>query len=152
MVLGLLAGGVARGMIVCLGIWTLALFFTPLSIAHPIALLLLMVLIATIFSCAGMMAALWAEDFGMLSMWNIYIIVPMALLGGVFHPMNLLPTSLNLLSHFNPMSYLVNGMRFCITGQSDLPFTICAAVALLMAGIFFIATVYLFKAGYKLRS
>lgn len=152
MVLGLLAGGVARGVIVCIGVWLMSLCFAPSFIAHPFILVYFMVLIAVIFSCAGMMAALWAEDFGMLSMWNIYIIVPLALIGGVFHPMVMLPKPLAIISHFNPMSYLVSGIRYSMTGVSDMPPTICAAVVFGMASFFFVATVYLFKVGYKLRT
>ena len=152
MVLGLLAGGVCRGIIVCLGVWLMAQFFDPSAIAHPLALLFFVPLIAVIFSCAGMMAALWAEDFGMLSMWNIYIIVPLALLGGVFHPMSMLPHPLFLISHFNPLSYLVSGIRYSVSGVSDLPIAVCAGVTFSLAILFFLVTVYLFKIGYKLRS
>ena len=152
MVLGLLAGGVARGIIVCLGVWATSLFFAPSSIAHPLALLYFMVMIAVIFSCAGMMGALWAEDFGMLSMWNIYVIVPLALMGGVFHPLSMLPEPLQILSHFNPLHYLICGIRWSMTNTGDTSLVVCAVVSSILAGLFFIATVYLFKMGYKLRS
>ena len=152
MVLGLLAGGVARGVIVCLGVWLVSLLFTPSTIAHPVTLIYFMLMISVIFSCAGMMGALWAEDFGMLSMWNIYVIVPMALLGGVFHPMSMLPPALKIISHFNPIYYLVEGIRYSMTGLTDTPIAVCAAISLGMAGLFFWATVYLFKIGYKLRT
>jgi ABC-2 type transport system permease protein len=152
MVLGLLAGGVARGIIVCLGVFAISLIYAPAYVLHPFVLLYFMAMIAVIFSCAGMMAALWAEDFGMLSMWNIYIIVPMVLLGGVFHPTRILPDSLQIIAHFNPMYYLVNGVRFSVTGISDTSIASCAAIAFGMALAFFGATVYLFKIGYKLRT
>ncbi len=152
MVLGLLAGGVARGLVVCYGVWTISQFFAPSMILHPFALIYFMLMIAIIFSCAGMMGALWAEDFGMLSMWNIYVIVPLALLGGVFHPLTMLPKPILILSHFNPLTYLINGIRFSMTGVSDVSIWICAGIAFLMAGTFFLTTVYLFKVGYKLRS
>lgn len=152
MVLGLLAGGVARGIVVFLGVWFIAQFFTPIPIAHPLVLLYFVILIAVIFSCAGMMAALWAEDFGMLSMWSTYIIVPLAVLGGVFHPMSMLPKAILILSHFNPMSYLVSGIRYGVTGVSDMSVSTAAAITLAMAALFFTATVYLFKIGYKLRT
>jgi ABC-2 type transport system permease protein len=152
MVLGLLAGGVARGVVVCLGVWIISLFFSPSIIAHPIALIYFMLMISVIFSCAGMMGALWAEDFGMLSMWNIYVIVPMAFLGGVFHPMSMLPSTLQIISHFNPIFYLVSGIRYSMTGICDAPIVICAVISFALAGLFFLATVYLFKIGYKLRS
>ena len=152
MVLGLLAGGVARGILVCLGVFGIAQAFLLTPVLHPFVLLYFMVLSAVIFSCAGMMGALWAEDFGMLSMWNIYVIVPLVLLGGVFHPLSLLPRSLQILSQFNPLHYLVNGIRFSITGVADVSVTTSAAVALAMALTFFFLTVFLFKIGYKLRT
>ena len=152
MVLGLLAGGVARGITVCLGVFVISLIFTPIEIKHPLVLLYFMAMISVVFSCAGMMAALWAEDFGMLSMWNIYIIVPLVLLGGVFHPTNMLPRSLEILTHFNPMYYLVSGIRFAVNGTADVSMIACTAIAFAMALTFFGATVFLFKIGYKLRT
>ncbi len=152
MVLGLLAGGVARGIVVCLGVWMVSLLFAPSLIMHPIAMLYFTLMIAVIFSCAGMMGALWAEDFGMLSMWNIYIIVPLALLGGVFHPLSMLPKPILIIAQFNPMTYLVSGIRYSMTGMSDIPIVTAAAIAFAMAALFFLATVYLFKIGYKLRT
>ena len=152
MVLGLLAGGVARGVVVCLGVYVTSLIFSPMTIANPLLLLYFMITIAVIFSCAGMIGALWAEDFGMLNVWNIYLIVPLVLLGGVFHPMSMLPPIAQLISHFNPMYYLVNGIRYSMTGVSQVPLLLCMAVSLGMALIAFYSTVYLFKIGYKLRS
>ncbi len=152
MVLGLLAGGVARGIMVCLGVWAVSLFFLPSGTLHPLGLLYFMTTISVIFSCAGMMGALWAEDFGMLSLWNIYFIIPLALMGGVFHPLSMLPEPLQILSHFNPLYYLICGIRWSMTGVSDTPIALCATVAFVLTVVFFIATVYLFKIGYKLRT
>lgn len=152
MVLGLLAGGVMRGVIVCLGVYFISLFFEFIPLYHPFILLYFILTISIVFSCAGMMGALWAEDFGMLSMWNIYVNVPLVLMGGVFHPMSMLPPMVQIISHFNPMFYLVQGVRYSVTGVSDVPVIFCAGVSLVMALTFFFFTVYLFKIGYKLRT
>ncbi len=152
MVLGLLVGGVARAVIVCMGVYAVGLLFAPLTIQHPFILFYFILTISIIFSCAGMMGALWAEDFGMLSLWNIYIIMPLVLLGGVFHPLTMLPEAIQHWSHLNPMFYLVNGMRYSITGVSDANVLICAITSLILAVVLFLATVYLFGIGYKLRT
>lgn len=152
MVLGLLAGGVVRGVVVCAGVYLMSLFFCPLPILHPLLLIYFTLTIAVIFACAGMMGALWAEDFGMLGVWSIYIIAPLVLLGGVFHPMSVLPKIIQHLSLFNPMYYLVNGIRYSVTGITDAPVALCALVSLSLALGFFFFTVYLFKIGYKLRT
>ncbi|MCA9393024.1 MAG: ABC transporter permease [Candidatus Omnitrophica bacterium] len=152
MVLGLLAGGVMRGVMVCTGIYLVSLIFGNIPALHPMLLLYFMVMISVIFSCVGMIAALWAEDFNMLNMWNIYIIFPLVLLGGVFHPIHLLPALVQDISKFNPMFYLVQGMRFSVTGVSDISVLISALVTLGMALLFFLISVWLFKIGYKLRT
>ena len=152
MVLGLLAGGVMRGVMVCTGIYLVSLIFGNIPALHPMLLLYFMVMISVIFSCVGMIAALWAEDFNMLNMWNIYIIFPLVLLGGVFHPIHLLPALVQDISKFNPMFYLVQGMRFSVTGVSDISVLISALVTLGMALLFFLISGWLFKIGYKLRT
>lgn len=152
MVLGLLAGGVTRGMIISFGVFIVSLFFTPTMIDHPILLLYFTILIAVIFSCCGMIGALWAEDFGMLSLWNIYLIVPAVFLGGVFHPVHLLPGPLQIVTKFNPMHYLVDGMRYSITGICETSIEISILFTFFLALGIFLLTVYLFKIGYKLRT
>ncbi|MCR4337328.1 MAG: ABC transporter permease [Candidatus Omnitrophica bacterium] len=152
MVLGLLAGGVARGIVVSTGVFLISCFFTPIGIYHFFWLIYFVLMISVIFSCAGMMAALWAEDFGMLNVWHVYAIIPLVLLGGVFHPIEFLPEWLQTFSHLNPMLYLVSGIRYSMTGVTQIPMGICASIAFLMAIISFYFTVYLFRIGYKLRS
>jgi len=98
------------------------------------------------------MAALWAEDFGMLSVWNIYVIIPLVFMGGVFHPMDMLPVIVQKISQFNPMFYLVNGVRYSITGISDTSIGLCVLLSFIFAVCFFFFTVYLFKIGYKIRT
>lgn len=152
MVLGLLAGGVMRGVVVCTGIYLVSLMFGNTPALHPALLLYFMIMVSVIFSCVGMLSALWAEDFNMLNMWNIYLILPLVLLGGVFHPIHLLPHIVQDISKFNPMFYLVQGIRYSVTGVSDISVFISAMVSLCMAGLFFLVSVYLFKIGYKLRT
>ncbi len=152
MVLGLLAGGVVRGALVCACVFMISKIFIHIDIYHIYLLIYFILMISVIFSCAGMMAALWAEDFGMLNMWNVYFIVPLVLMGGVFHPISMLPKIVQDISKFNPMFYLVNGIRFSITGVSDVTIIPCMAISLLLALMSFFFTVYLFKVGYKLRT
>lgn len=152
MVLGLLAGGVTRGCVVVTGVFLISLFFEPIYIVYPFLLLYFILGISTIFSCFGMLVALWAEDFNMLSTWNTYFILPSVFLGGVFHPVSVLPKAFQFLTAFNPMYYLVNGMRYSITGTSDVSLWASIAFVFVAAtGIFFL-TVHLFRIGYKLRT
>ncbi|MBF0386767.1 MAG: ABC transporter permease [Candidatus Omnitrophica bacterium] len=152
MVLGLLAGGITRGMLICVGVFGISQLFIQQSPIHPFVFLYFSLMISTVFSCAGLLAALWAEDFGMVNLWNVYLIVPAVLLGGVFHPLAMLPKPLQILSHFNPIHYLMSGMRYAVIGYSDQNIFLCAILAFVLAISFGCMTVWLFKKGYKLRT
>lgn len=152
MVVGLLAGGVARGTIVVTGVYLISMIFQVTPITHPFFLVFFVIVISVIFSCFGMIAALWAEDFNMLGMWNTYFIIPSVFLGGVFHPVNILPASLQFLTAFNPMYYFVDGMRYSMTGISEIPVITSATFSFLVALGSFFFTVHLFRIGYKLRT
>jgi ABC-2 type transport system permease protein len=152
MVLGILAGGLVKGSLICLGVYLVSQFFAPQPIVHPFFLIFFIITISTIFSCAGMLTALWAEDFGMLNLWNIYFIFPLVILGGVFHPISMLPPIIKMVSYFNPLYYLLCGIRYSVLGQCDQNILWCAALSLLLAILFGFITVHLFKIGYKLRT
>lgn len=152
MVLGILIGSVTRSLLVTFGVLGVSLFFHPVTIAYPFWAIYFVFIIPIIFSLCGMLAALWAEDFNMLTIWNTYIIMPCTFLGGVFHPVHLIPEKFQIITKFNPFYYLVNGMRFSILGTSDTPVYLSLFVSLALAISFFSLTVYLFKIGYKLRT
>lgn len=152
MVLGLLAGGVVRGLMVFVGVFIVSMFFQPIGIAHPVWLAFFTVATSVIFSCFGMIAALWANNFSMLSIWNIYIITPMTFLGGVFNPIQMLPGPLQKAALFNPMHHLVSGIRYSLLGYEESSLFISSLTAAILAVAAFSFTVFLFKSGYKLRS
>ncbi|MFH1360773.1 MAG: ABC transporter permease [Candidatus Omnitrophota bacterium] len=152
MVLGLLAGGLARGVMVTLGIFLLSTWINPMSIAHPFLLIYFILMISCIFSCLGMLGALWAEDFNMLGMFNTYFIMPLVFVGGVFYPIKLIPQAFRFITTFDPIYYLVNGMRYSMTGLTEIPILYSVIFAFSVAVSVFFLTVYLFKIGYKLRT
>lgn len=152
MVLGLLAGGVVRGLTVCSGVFLVSLIFQPMSIGHPLVMVYFALVISVIFACAGMLGALWAEDFNMLNVWNVYVVTPAVFLGGVFHPTHIIPKAFQVMTKFNPMYYLVSGFRYSLTDFTEVPVLVCAIFSLVLAFGMFLLTVYLFRIGYKLRT
>jgi ABC-2 type transport system permease protein len=152
MVLGLLAGGVSRGMLNALGVWLISLIFVPAAIAHPLWLLYFAVTLTVTFSCLGMMAALWANNFGMLSIWSTYVVTPLVFLGGVFTPVDMLPARVQPIVQWNPLHYLVSGVRFSVTGQTEAAPVVCVVFSGVLAVSALMVTAHLFKIGYRLRS
>lgn len=152
MVLGLLVGGLTRGILVAVGVFLISRFFSSIPIMHPLWLLYFTVTISIIFSSAGLLVALWADNFGMLTVWNTYLITPAVFLGGVFNPIEMVPESLQTITRLNPMFYLVSGMRYSFLGVAEAPVMMSALLCLGMAAGIFAFAVHLFRIGYKLRT
>ncbi len=151
MVLAILIGGLARSLVTAFGVYLVSLCFVRFEIAHPGLVLFFMIFVSLSFSAAGMIVALFAEEFEHLTIATTFVITPLVFLGGVFHSLDMVPQALRGVTIFNPMFYMVNGLRYGILGTSDVPVGLCAAVVTVLFFALFFFTVFLFKTGYKLR-
>ncbi len=152
MVLGLLIGGVARGLIVGASVYLISLFFIQFAWHHLLIVLYFYVVVTIIFSCIGLMVGLWAEGFEKLSLWSTFVITPLIYFGGVFHSLDMVPGPLRMVAYLNPILYLVNGLRYGMLGVSDVPIELCVTFAGILAVALFFTVEYLFRIGYKLRT
>jgi ABC-2 type transport system permease protein len=152
MVLGLLIGGVTRGMIVAAGVYVMSLIFTQFSFHNPFIVAYFFVMVTVVFSCLGLMVGLWAEGFEKLSFWSTFVLTPLIYFGGIFHSIQMVPAPLRILTRLNPIFYMVSGLRYGMIGISDVPIGISMGLAAAMAVVLFFVVVQLFKAGYKLRN
>jgi len=132
--IGYVAGGTARGLLVGLIVTFVSLFFTSFEIQH-IGLTISMVLLSAImFSIAGFINAIYARSFDEIAIIPTFILTPLTYLGGVFYSISLLPDFWQNVSLLNPILYLVNAFRFGMLGVSDIP--VVAAFAII--GLFII--------------
>lgn len=152
MVMGLLVGGVTRGLLTGGGVYLVTLAFTRFAFHDPWVVAYFFLVVTVIFSCLGLLVGLWAEGFEKLSIWNTFIITPLIYFGGVFHSIQMVPAPLQWVTRLNPIFYLVNGLRYGMIGVSDAPLGFSMALAGAMAVSLFILVERLFRRGYKLRS
>ncbi|MDP3980578.1 MAG: ABC transporter permease [Chlamydiota bacterium] len=152
MVLAILIGGLVRSAIVAACVFTLSLLFTWTGIAHPWVILFFVVGVSLIFSLLGLLVGLMAESWEHLSIWSTFLLTPLIFLGGVFHSIALMPDFIRRISLFNPIYYMIEGMRFGFLGTHACPLWMSITVVLTMVAALFMLTVYLFKIGYKLRT
>jgi len=69
-VMATILGGVLRGITVgCIVTFT-AMLLTDIQILHPFIVISFIILVAFIFSSAGFICAIWAEDFDRLSLFH----------------------------------------------------------------------------------
>ncbi len=152
MVLGLLAGGLSRGLLTGAGVYAVTLLFTQFQFHNIFVVIYFFVTVTLIFSCLGLIVGLWAEGFEKLSVWGTFVLTPLIYFGGVFHSIEMVPGPLKIVTQLNPIFYLVNGLRYGMLGVSDADLRVSFVLSGLCAiGLFFVVE-RLFRMGYKLRS
>ena len=150
--MGYLAGGVARGLAVG-GIVTLAsMFFTRLDIQHPMITTGVIVLTATLFSLAGLINAVYADNFDDISIIPTFVLTPLTYLGGVFYSMSLLPEFWQAVSKLNPVLYMVNAFRYGFLGVSDIDVRWAFLILIFFVVALFLFSLHLLETGKKLRA
>jgi ABC-2 type transport system permease protein len=148
---GFVAAAVLRGLLVGAITWLVAGLFEGFALAHPVASLGLLVLVAIAFSGLGFLTAIWARSFEQVNFVPTFFITPLTFLGGVFYSVEMLPARLRFLAYANPVFYMVDVIRWGMLGISDAPPAAGLAwLAVLAAGA--IAAAYLvLRSGWRLR-
>ncbi|HIP75768.1 MAG TPA: ABC transporter permease [Psychromonas hadalis] len=149
--LGFVAGGVARGLGVGVIVTLVALFFTDINIQHPIMTLAVVILTSFLFSIAGFINAIFAKSFDAVNIVPVFILTPLTYLGGVFYSINMLSPFWRDVSLFNPVLYMVNGFRYGILGVSDISPSASFTLLLVFIGILLSLAIFLLKRGIGLR-
>lgn len=150
-VLGYIAGGIARSLIVGVGILLVGLLFGAVSLASLPLFLFYVVAISIVFSLLGILIGLWANSFEQFGAINTFVITPLTYLGGIFYSVEMLPKPLQFITHINPFFYFVDGIRSSMIGLSEANIFAGLAIILgLIAGLGWLV-VHLFYIGWRIR-
>ncbi len=151
--LGYVIGGVFRGVVVGLAV-LLAFIAWPdinINLFHLGAFLYYLFSGAVLMSLTGVIAGTWAEKFDHSAGLNNFVIGPLSLLSGTFYSITRLPEFFYTLSLYNPFFYLIDGLRFSLTGYHDGNI-MTGVVVIFGINILLSFTVFrIFKVGYKLK-
>lgn len=150
-VLGYVGAAATKSMFIGIIILITAFFFVDLTIAHPLAMILFLVLTCVSFALFGFIIGIWAGNFEQLQLIPLLIVTPLVFLGGSFYSISMLPPVWQTISMFNPVVYLISGFRWAFFDVADVPI----GVSLLAIGGFTLlclATVgWIFKTGWRIR-
>ena len=149
---GYIAGGAVRGLIVGAIVLLISLFFTHLEVAHPVIMLITVVLTAIVFSLAGFVNAVYAKKFDDIAIIPTFILTPLTYLGGVFYSVSLLPPFWQAVSHLNPILYMVEAFRYGILGKSDVSLTMALGMTVAIAVALWLLCWRMIEKGIGLRS
>lgn len=149
---GYILPGALRGLVIGGIIWLAALPFGGPFPSHPVYAFAIAVLSAVTFSSLGIIVAVWAKDFDQMGAFNTFILLPLVYLGGVFYSLRILPDVWQTVSRFNPIFYMVDGLRYGFFDHADTDPTGSLLFVLLLAAASVAVTVRIFRSGWRLKS
>jgi ABC-2 type transport system permease protein len=151
-VIGYVGAAATKSLMLGLLILVTARLFVPYEIAHPFWMLAFLVLTAVTFSLFGFIIGIWADSFQRLQVIPLLIVTPLTFLGGAFYSIDMLPEPWRTLTLFNPVVYLVSGMRWSFYGISDVNVGLSAAAIVGFLVACLIGVWWIFRTGYKLKA
>lgn len=151
-VLGYVGAAAVKAMMIGVIILATAFLFVDLTIAHPFAMVVFLVLTAVSFALFGFIIGLLSNNFEQLQLVPLLVVTPLVFLGGSFYSISMLPPVWQTISLFNPVVYLVSGFRWAFFDSADVPilWSLVAIAGFLLACVAVIG--WIFRTGYKLRA
>ena len=149
--LGYTLGGILRGVIVALLVFLVAFFFLDLDFKTLPMTLVIVVLVAALFSLAGFTNGMLARNFDDVALVPTFILAPLTYLGGVFYSTSMLPPIWKHMTYFNPIFYMVNALRHVMIGQQEVNMVLAMSLICLMVMLLTGLNLYLLKKGTGLR-
>ncbi len=151
LVLGYLAGALARGVMVAVAIAIGLALTLGLVPEHPLIWLGFVMLGAVFLGALGLVAGIYANKFDQMAAITNFIVTPLAFLSGTFYSVQDLPPLLSSITHVNPVFYLIDGGRYGMIGVSDsspaLGFAVLGLSTALVAGLAW----WMFHKGHRLK-
>ena len=145
--------GIAYGAFIVPGLIILATagLFVPLTVLHPVWMLIFLTLTAVAFSLFGFILGIWADGFEKLQVVPLLVITPLTFLGGTFYSISVLPPVWQTIALFNPVVYLISGFRWSFFETADVSVGVSLAMTLLFLTLCLFAVWWIFKTGYRLK-
>jgi ABC-2 type transport system permease protein len=145
-------GGFMRGLIVALLTFVASSFLVDLPVDHILVLIPSLFLVGFFFSQLGVLIGVRAEQFDDVAFAQTFILTPLIFLGGVFYSAELLPEPYETLTHFNPIYYMINLVRYGFVGFSEVSIALSLLALTAATAALFAVNLRLFSDGYKLRA
>lgn len=150
--LGYVGAAATKSIIIGAIILATASFFVDIHVAHPLVMVLFLVLTSIAFSLFGFILGIWADGWEKLTIVPILVIMPLTFLGGTFYSISMLPPAWQTISLFNPVVYLVSGFRWSFYENADVHVGLSLGMTISFLVACLLVIRWIFRTGYKLRS
>ena len=151
-VIAFVGAGATKTLIVGLVIFITSTFFVEVQVMHPILMIFLLILVAFTFALFGFLIGLMSSNFEQMSIIPTLVITPMVFLGGSLYSLDMLPPFWQTITYFNPVVYLINGLRFAFYGVSDFNIWVSIISMVLFLVVCIGIVTFLLKKGYNLKA
>jgi ABC-2 type transport system permease protein len=145
-------GGFLRGMLVAVLTFSASSVLVDLPVKHVFVLVPALFLVGFFFAQLGVLIGVRAEQFDDVSFAQTFVLQPLIFLGGVFYSASLLPEPFQTLTHFNPIYYMINLVRYGFLGYTEANVALSLGLLALVTAALFALNYRLFARGYKLRA
>jgi len=150
-ILAYVGAAATKSMAVGLVILATAHLFVDLPIAHPVAMLAFMMVIAVSFCLFGFILGIWAQSFEQLQVIPMLVVMPMTFLGGAFYSVHMLPEPWRTATMFNPVVYLISGFRWTFFGKGDVAMGVSMAFVAGMLVVCLAIIAWMYRTGYRMK-
>jgi ABC-2 type transport system permease protein len=151
-VLSYVGAAATKSVLVGLIILATASAFVPLRIAHPVWMILFLMLTAVTFSLFGFIIGIWADGFEKLQLIPMLVVMPLTFLGGPFYSVSMLPPLWQKLSMLNPSVYLISGFRWSFFDTAEMHVGISFSMTLFFFLVALSAATWIMKTGWRLKA
>ena len=149
--LAYIIGGTVRGTVNGILVMLLGVVLIDMPVHQPVATIGFIVMVSWAFASMGLVLGQLSDSWDELAMMQNFFLTPLSFLGGVFYSVNMLPDWAQTLSFFNPIYYMINGIRFTILGIADSPPMTGFIMALIMTIFFTVSAIMLMHSGRKIK-
>ena len=151
-VLAFVGAGATKTLIVGVIIFITSTFFVDVYVQKPFLMIMILILVAFTFALFGFLIGLMSSNFEQMSVVPTLVITPMVFLGGSLYSLDMLPPFWQTITYFNPVVYLINGLRYSFYGVSDFNIWISISSMIVFLIICVIIVSMLLKKGYNIKS
>ncbi len=145
-------GGLMRGLMVATLTFVAASLLVDLPVDHILVLLPSLFLVGFFFAQLGVLIGVRAEQFDDVAFAQTFVLQPLIFLGGVFYSATLLPEPFQTLTHFNPLFYMINLVRYGFVGFTEVSVALSLLALTAATAALFAVNLRLFSRGYRLRA
>jgi ABC-2 type transport system permease protein len=150
-VIGYVGAAATKATILGVIILATANLFVDVRIEHPIWMVVFFLLTTITFSLFGFIIGIWADSFEKLQVVPLLIVTPLTFLGGSFYSIDMLPPFWQKVTLFNPVVYLISGMRWSFYEIADVTLWTSLTMTLVFLGACLAAVWWIFRSGYRLK-